>query len=175
MPPSKLIALPLVGLLSLALSALSACDGASLEDSDESDAGSSCGPSSGVVGRVIDGDTIELEGGEKIRYLMIDTPESTTEQECWGTEAKDANTAFVDGMEVQLSYDVECTDNFGRLLAYVSVNGTNINELMVERGHACVLHIPPNGDEVLDLYESLEDAARASNKGLWGACEPPPC
>ena len=165
--------LPLTILLTLA--PLWACDGSLLEAGEESGEASSCGPSSGIVGRVIDGDTIELESGEKIRYLMIDTPESTTEQECWGTEAKDANTAFVDGMEVELAYDQECTDNFGRLLAYVSVNGTNINELMVERGHACVLHIPPNGRDVLDLYKALEDAAQASNKGLWGACEPPPC
>lgn len=175
MPRSKLLTRSAALCLWLALPALSSCGDEGSAESDETGQGSSCGPSSAIVARVIDGDTIELEGGERVRYLMIDTPESTTEQECWGEEAKQANTDFVEGMEVQLGYDQECTDNFGRLLAYVSVNGTNINELMVERGHACVLHIPPNGAEVVELYEELEAAAQAANKGLWGACEPPPC
>ncbi len=39
--------------------------------------GSSCGPSTGVVARVIDGDTIELETGERIRYLLVNAPETT--------------------------------------------------------------------------------------------------
>jgi len=139
--------------------------------------GSRCGPSEASVARVIDGDTIELDSGERVRYLMIDTPESTTETECWGEEAKAANAALVDGQTIELRYDVECTDKYGRLLAYVSLDGQVINELMVERGHACVLHIPPNGEDVVDRYEALEDSARTSDpaKGLWAECDPAPC
>ena len=146
--------------------------------SDASDDPSTCGPTQAEVTRVIDGDTIEVEAdGEtfRIRYLMIDTPESTVEQECWGEEAKAANVSFVDGKTVDLRYDVECEDKYDRLLAYVEVGGQDINRVMVERGYACVLHIPPNGDDVTDEYEQLEAAARDAGTGLWGACEPRPC
>ena len=74
-----------------------------------------------------------------------------------------------------LSYDVECTDDFDRLLAYVTLGGQVINEVMVARGHACVLHIPPNGEDQVATYEDLEDEARSDNKGLWAECDPLPC
>src|SRR5690606_5939938 len=118
-----------------------------------------CGPSEAIVKRVIDGDTVELESGERVRYLMIDTPESTTEQECWGPEAKQANRDLVEGKAVTLRYDAECEDRYGRLLAYVELSGQVINRVMVERGHACVLHIPPNGEDEVDDYRDLEYAA----------------
>lgn len=141
---------------------------------DEAD-GEACGPSEAVVARVIDGDTVELDSGERVRYLMIDTPESTTQVECWGVEAKQANQALVEGKTVQLRYDSECTDDYDRLLAYVELSGQVINEVMVERGHACVLHISPNGDDVVDEYEALEYEAQMLAKGLWAACDPTPC
>ena len=125
--------------------------------------------------RVIDGDTVELESGERVRYLMIDTPESTTEQECWGPEAKQANRDLVEGKAVTLRYDAECEDRYGRLLAYVELSGQVINRVMVERGHACVLHIPPNGEDEVDDYRDLEYAAEQLGRGLWAACDPIPC
>lgn len=137
--------------------------------------GSDCGPSSGEVARVIDGDTIELTTGEKIRYLMVDTPESTTDTECYGQQAKDFNLSLVNGQTVELRYDVQCTDRYDRLLAYVFIEGTEVNRLMVERGYACVLHISPNGDDVASEYEALESAAKSAGKGLWGFCSSSPC
>lgn len=134
-----------------------------------------CGPSSGTVARVVDGDTIELESGEKIRYLMVDTPESTTEVECYGPEAKEFNASLVEGKEVELTYDVDCTDRFDRTLAYVTVGDREVNALLVERGFGCVLYIPPNGEDRADEFESLEAVAEAENRGLWGACEVNPC
>ena len=137
--------------------------------------GSACGPTSGHVARVVDGDTIELASGEKIRYLMVDTPESTTELECYGENAKQFNTDLVNDKDIELRYDVECEDRFGRLLAYVTVGGVEINTLLVERGFGCVLHIPPDGDDRVDEFNALEDAAKAAMRGLWGACSPIPC
>jgi micrococcal nuclease len=151
------------------LALLSACA------ADPGGDGGDCGPSEGVVARVIDGDTIELESGERIRYLMIDTPESTTQTECYGPEAKQLNQMLVAGKTVTLRYDQECTDDYDRLLAYVSVSGQEVNEILLERGYACVLHIPPNGDDVVDEYQALEDAAKTQQKGLWAACDPLPC
>lgn len=138
-----------------------------------------CGPSEGTVARVLDGDTIELESGETIRYLMIDTPEishnSSEVAECYADEAKQANEDLVAGQTVNLDYDTECTDRFGRLLAYVSVGDREINSLLVERGYACVLHIPPNGADRKTEFQTLESLAKADEKGLWGTCESNPC
>ena len=138
--------------------------------------GSPCGPTEAVVARIIDGDTIELETGERIRYLMVNTPETTGgKNECYGSNAVTFNTDLVLGKTVQLDYDVECKDRFDRTLAYVSVGGQEVNTLMIERGYACLLHISPNGDDRADEFKDLETAAKQANRGLWGACSPIPC
>ncbi len=153
------------GILAACLSALPSCQLGSER----------CGPSTGVVARVLDGDTIELETGERVRYLLIDTPEVSGGVECFGLEAKDLNTDLVLGKTVSLRYEAECTDKFDRLLAFVSLDGREINTLLLERGYACVLFIPPNGSERLDEFNQLESAAKAQDKGLWGNCETNPC
>ncbi len=135
-----------------------------------------CGPTQALVTRVIDGDTIELENGERVRYLLIDTPESTqNKNECWGEEAALYNRQLVEGETVNLEYDQECSDNYGRLLAYVSLEGSDINALLLERGYACLLHIPPNGNERVDEYQALETTAQTKEFGMWGQCYPVEC
>ena len=138
---------------------------------------SPCGATEATVTRVVDGDTIELDDGRKIRYLLVDTPESTGgATDCYGQNAKDFNTDLVMGKQISLVYDTaSCMDRFGRTLAYVYVGNQEVNSLMVERGYACVLHIPPNGDDRAAEFDSLESAAKAAKRGLWGACDPIPC
>jgi micrococcal nuclease len=134
------------------------------------------GPDTATVSRVIDGDTIELEGGERVRYLMVNTPETTGgKNECYGSNAVQFNMDLVVGKDVELRYDVEREDQFGRTLAYVTVDGMEVNRLILERGFGCLLHIPPNGDDRLDEFKMLEQTAKLSMKGLWGACNPIPC
>lgn len=138
--------------------------------------GSSCGPGSALVTRVIDGDTIELESGVKIRYLMVNAPETTNgKNECYGQNAATFNTDLVLNKTVELDYDVECKDRFGRTLAYVTVDGQEVTSLMLERGYGCLLHIPPDGDDRLTELKALETAAKTAGRGLWGACNPIPC
>ena len=135
-----------------------------------------CGPSEALVVRAIDGDTVELEDGTRVRYLMIDTPEITGgKNDCYGEEARAANAALVEGKTVQLKYDVECEDNYDRLLAYVFISGQEINLRMVERGYACVLNIPPNGADRVTEFEAAELEARSHEVGMWGACEEVAC
>ncbi len=134
-----------------------------------------CGPTKGIVTNVVDGDTIDLESGERIRYLMVDTPETFGGEECYGPEAKQFNTDLVLGKEVTLKYDTECTDRFDRTLAYVSVDDREINSLLVERGFACVLYIPPNGADRKPELENLEAIAKQQDRGLWGVCTTNPC
>ena len=133
-----------------------------------------CGPTSGVVANVVDGDTIDLDSGERIRYLMVDTPELSSD-DCYADEALQLNSQLVLGQEVDLFYDVECEDRFGRLLAYVYVGDNEINSVMVERGYACQLHIPPNGEDRRDEFIGLETQARNDERGMWGQCEVVAC
>jgi micrococcal nuclease len=135
-----------------------------------------CGPSRAKVTRVVDGDTVELEDGEKVRYLMIDTPESTGgKNDCYGTEATEYNAALVLDRTVELSYDVECQDHYGRLLAYVKVDGQEVNSRLVEYGYACVLYIPPNGEDRHVEFQTIEAQAKAAERGMWGACDVVSC
>lgn len=152
-------------------------DEADDDGTGDGDGGSNtaCGPARGTVVQVIDGDTVELESGARIRYLLVDTPENTTDVECYGPESTQFNADLVEGEDVALSYDEECVDDYGRVLAYVSVGDREINSLLVERGFGCALYIPPNGQERRDEFESLEARARADSRGLWGACPENPC
>ena len=131
-----------------------------------------CGPSTATVASVIDGDTIVLDTGEKVRYLMVDTPEITSgKNDCYGEEARAYNEELVLGQEVSLTYDVECTDRYGRLLAYVEAPDGEMNTLLLERGFACLLVLPPNGADRESEFASLELEARQSGEGLWTACD----
>jgi micrococcal nuclease len=137
---------------------------------------SACGPSTGTVTKVVDGDTVVLASGERVRYLLVDTPESTGgRSECFGPEASAFNRALTEGKLVQLRYAEACTDRYGRLLAYVMVDGREVNTSLVEHGYACVLYIPPAGESRRTEFKALEAAARHAKRGLWGACSPLPC
>ncbi len=137
---------------------------------------SACGPSAGTVTRVIDGDTVVLASGERVRYLLVDTPESTGgKRECFGAQASALNRELTEGRTVQLRYAEACTDRYGRLLAYVTVDGREVNTQLVERGYACVLYIPPAGESRRAEFKALEAAARQARRGLWGACASSPC
>ncbi|HRI07529.1 MAG TPA: thermonuclease family protein [Nannocystaceae bacterium] len=137
---------------------------------------SECGPSHAVVARVVDGDTVELDSGEKVRYLMIDTPESTQgKNDCFGHEAADFNRELVEGQAIALEYDKLCEDTYGRLLAYVHTTDGEINRILVRRGYACVYSLPPNGQAREAEFLALEREAQVLGEGLWGSCAVPTC
>jgi micrococcal nuclease len=122
------------------------------------------------VKRVIDGDTIELENGEKVRYIGIDTPETVHPSkpiQYYGKEASEANRSLVEGKEVRLEFDVQQRDKYGRLLAYVYVGDIFVNAWLVENGYAQILTIPPNV-KYQDKFLELQRKAREEGRGLWG-------
>ena len=134
-----------------------------------------CGPQRATVISVIDGDTVILESGERIRYWFVDTPELSGSDgaECFADEARQLNLQLVDGREVNLEYppiEQGCRDRYDRLLALVSVDGVSLNRTLVERGYA---RVESFGDEhpILGELEYLEAEAQSQNKGLWGACK----
>ena len=82
------------------------------------------------VVRVIDGDTVELSSGVTIRYIGVDSPETTVQGEVERLLARQAlayNALLVQDKEVRLEYDLERTDRYGRTLAYLYVGSVFVN------------------------------------------------
>ena len=134
-----------------------------------------CGPERAIVTSIIDGDTVVLQSGERIRYWFVNTPElgGSDGPECFAEEAREANRRMVDGLEVSLEYpnlEDGCRDRYDRLLALVTIDGLNVNKILVERGYA---KVESYGDDhpILGELEYLEEQAQAESKGLWGACK----
>lgn len=127
------------------------------------------------VKRVIDGDTIELENGDKVRYIGIDTPESVkpnTPIQCFAKEAAARNRELVLDKEVRLEHDVSDRDRYGRLLRYVYVGDVFVNAELVRQGYAKSASFPPDIAKQ-DLFRSLEREAREAKRGLFAddACQ----
>ena len=124
------------------------------------------------VSRVIDGDTIELINGEKVRYIGIDTAElnASKKSECFAEEAFTKNRELVEGKEVKLEKDVSETDKYGRLLRYVYLGNEMINEKLVKEGYAQVATYPPDVKYV-EKFKEAQKFARENNLGLWKDCK----
>lgn len=118
------------------------------------------------VTAVIDGDTIEIEGGERVRYIGIDTPEI---DECYGPEATKANKELVEGKEIILIRDVENRDKYDRLLRYVVADGRFVNAELVRLGYA---YPQSYGESVMfqQVLTLFGRYARQEGKGLWTGC-----
>jgi len=139
--------------------------GGSVKDSSES---SSINANRSVkVTRVLDGDTIEIESGERVRYLGINAPESG---QPFFTEATRENERLVAGRTVALEFDVQTQDRYKRLLAYVWVGDVLVNEEIVKNGYAVIETIQPNV-KYQDLILKAQQEARNACRGLWaGLC-----
>lgn len=133
--------------------------------------------------RIIDGDTIKLETGERVRFIGVDTPESRSNKKLkrdmlksgqdaevilqMGKEAGKFTKSLVEGKNVILEFDVQRTDKYGRLLAYVYLeDGTFVNAEIVKQGYASLMTIPPN-IKYVELFQKLFKEARENNRGLW--------
>jgi len=136
------------------------------------------------VKRAVDGDTLLLESGERVRLIGIDTPEMHESDKLYrdaerskenistiqklGEEAYAFTKNLVEGKEVSLEFDVERYDKYDRLLAYVYLkDGTFVNAEIVKQGYASLMSIPPNL-KYADLFLKLYRQARENRRGLWG-------
>jgi micrococcal nuclease len=128
--------------------------------------GCSSPPATARVIQVIDGDTIIVEGGYRVRYIGIDTPEVYPEAEAFGLEAWQANRRLVEGNEVRLERDVSQTDKYGRLLRYVYVDDVLVNAELVRQGLARSEAYPPD-TKYQDRLEEMEAEAKVAGRGIW--------
>lgn len=135
------------------------------------------------VTRVIDGDTIQINTGARVRLIGIDTPEMHDSSKlhrdsnysgqdidvikAQGRRAYAFTKALIEGKYVNLEFDVEKKDKYGRLLAYVYLTDkTFVNAKIIEEGYASLMTIPPNV-KYADLFLKLFREARENKRGLW--------
>lgn len=119
-----------------------------------------------IVERVVDGDTIVCEGGERVRLLLIDAPEA--DQGPFGPAAAAFLRAILPrGARVELETDVDPRDRYDRRLAYVYLaDGRMVNRIMVRQGFAVPTVVPPNVRYV-EAIRAAADSAQAHGIGLW--------
>jgi micrococcal nuclease len=123
------------------------------------------------VTKVTDGDTIRLGDLGPVRLIGIDTPEVYGGEECFGREASEfAKHVLPLGTRIRYRLGVDERDPYGRLLAYAWLpDGRMLNRVMVERGYAQPLTIPPNV-QFAAVFRAGARAARQAGLGLWQAC-----
>src|SRR3954447_14081471 len=136
----------------------------------------------GRVLRAVDGDTlvVTLDGGlrERVRIIGVDTPEDVDPRrpvECYSRRAAAFTARLVGGRRVSLTVGREARDRYGRLLAYVRVDGdrADLEDALLRGGYARPLAIRPNVDHA-GKYADLARAAQRAGRGLWGACRGSP-
>lgn len=125
------------------------------------------------VVRVVDGDTIVVNFNgkeEKVRFIGVDTPESVHPDKSKNTEegvrASEYTKERLLNKNVKLEFDVQERDKYGRLLAYVYIEGNMYNKELLEKGYAKVATYPPNVKYV-DEFKELQKNARAEKMGIW--------
>ena len=119
------------------------------------------------VVRVIDGDTIKISGGQRVRYIGIDTPEVGDYPQYYGPEAAIFNDQLLAGRKVYLEKDVSEKDRFGRLLRFVYAGGILVNAELVREGYARAKVFPPDTRHA-QCFAALEQEAREGKRGIWG-------
>jgi len=128
------------------------------------------------VSRIIDGDTIELKDGRKIRYIGIETPETVHPDrpiECFGPEASAKNKELVFRKNVYIYKGNTDLLSYNRYLRYVvTEDGLFVNDLLVKQGYAKAPHwyYDHNLPNVFELLKESELIAKESKSGLWGMC-----
>ena len=131
---------------------------------------------SGVVKRVYDGDTLQLEDGRKVRLIGIDTPEIFSKKRAIASDIKSsgerARVSLLQQLatsknRISLSYGAQRFDRYGRTLAHVFLpNGKNVQAWLISEGYAIAFTTPPN-DKMTNCYRRLELVAQQKKRGIW--------
>jgi micrococcal nuclease len=127
-----------------------------------------------VVDRVVDGDTVVLRvRGRRVRVRLIgmDAPETWLRRDCFGAEATRALRRLIPpGSPVYAAGDAEPYDRYGRRLLYLwTARGELVEAVLIRRGFARTLEIPPDTAHAVTL-RAAEAVARRARAGLWKAC-----
>jgi micrococcal nuclease len=161
----------LIGLMILMVATLliAACEDVNEDNDNTSDTIEVAMPSrpanldSVRVQRIIDGDTLDLSDGRRVRLLGINTPER---EEALYAEASSYLGQLVESKIVGLEYDQERFDQFDRTLAYIWLEDRLVNIDIVLQGYASAYIIPPN-ERYARLLRQAEAQAQTAGIGLW--------
>jgi len=126
------------------------------------------------VVRVIDGDTIDIEDGIRIRLLGIDSPEK---DECFYQESKSFLKDLIEGKQINIKKDLTGKDKYDRLLRYVILPSDDreqddilVNEILVREGYVLASSQAPD-THYRDLLSSAQEQAKKKGRGFWGECD----
>jgi endonuclease YncB( thermonuclease family) len=127
------------------------------------------------IAYVIDGDTVELANGTRVRLVQIDTPEVYNSPECYGEQASALTKRLLPpGTQVRLYREpkTDAVDQYGRLLRYVFRvrDGLDVNVQLVRVGAAAPYFYDYRRGRYAGLLVRLALRARARHLGLWGRC-----
>jgi micrococcal nuclease len=125
-----------------------------------------------AISHVIDGDTLALADGRRVRLLQIDATELGT-GECYSRKAAAVLRSLLPaGTVVRLQADsnLDSVDRFGRLLRYVSRGRLNLNLELVRRGAATVWFYRSEQGRYAARFLEAAQAARDARRGMWGSC-----
>ena len=128
------------------------------------------------VERVVDGDTLVLTNGAKVRLIGADTPETKRPDypvEPFGPEATRFTKDFVAGGQVRLTFDGRRRDRYDRFLAHVWVGDRMLEEELIRNGLARAITKYDYSQSTKDRYVALEAEARAAGRGMWSNDETP--
>ncbi|WP_223593611.1 thermonuclease family protein [Neobacillus bataviensis] len=127
-----------------------------------------------ILVRTIDGDTIKVKyqgKTEKIRYLLIDTPEMKRNGKClhpYALEAFQRNDQLVKIGNLTMELEQgNFRDAYGRLLAYVYVDGKSVQETLLKEGYARVAYVINPPYKFLAKYKDEERLAKSSKINIW--------
>ena len=118
---------------------------------------------SAIVSKVVDGDTIDIQDGQRVRLLGINTPEKA---QPYFEEATARMKELVLGKTAILVMDKSDKDKYGRLLRHVYVDGVNAGEVMLSEGYANAFFISPDLGQK-EEFERAEECARTQGVGIW--------
>jgi micrococcal nuclease len=118
---------------------------------------------------VIDGDTLDIGTGERIRLSGINTPESG---ECFYQEAKNALHNLTYGKQVHLEQDIDTRGKYGRKLAYIYMGKKMVNEQLVSQGLAKVYDKYNSTTKRYEQLKEIENVAKGKQLGVWSCTDP---
>jgi micrococcal nuclease len=124
-----------------------------------------------TVERIVDGDTLVLRGGARVRLLQIDAPEAGAE--CYAAaSARELARLARPGARVVLEADpkLDRIDRYERLLRYIHVRAANVNVELVRRGAATPWFYEGERGRYAGALLRATSAARSAKSGMWGAC-----
>ena len=133
------------------------------------------GGTSARIAYVVDGDTVQLTNGSRVRLVQIDTPETYNSSECYGRQASKVTKRLLrPGTTVRLYREpkTDAVDAYGRLLRYVfrARDGLDVNVQLVRVGAAAPYFFGYRRGRYATELLRLARRARARHLGLWGRC-----